>query len=1078
MSAGDGFAGEPRGPIAYMVRNGVAANLLMFFIVAGGLVSMNGLVQEAFPALSFDHVEISMSYPGATPDDVEESIVMKIEEQVAALDGVREVTAVAAEGYATVMVGLKSGTDVTRALDDIGSAVNRIQTFPARAERPEIREMTNRQSVIRLVLYGDVPERALKELAFGVENDIASLPVVSYVETSGVRDYEISIEVPLHRLRATGLTISDVSDAVRRGSLDLSAGSIETRDAEVRVRTIGRSYDQQDFEDIIVLSGADGAAVRLGDIADVRDGFQDVDLITRYDGQRAAFVEVYRTAGEQVLEVVRAVEEHLDREVLPALPAGLSIAILNNDAEAYESRLDLLLENGFAGLLLVLVALALFLEIRLAIWVALGIAVSFIGALAAALALGISINTVTLFGFLLAVGVVVDDAIVVAEHVHAERRKGLPGVTAAIRGTRRIKRPVIFAVLTTVAAFSPLLFVPGPLGGVFASLALILICILLLSLIESLLILPSHLSHLPAPGRQPTSFPERFLLRIQTGVDRGFGWFVEGPLDRALRAATGYPAVVIAGGVGMIILSVSLVASGVVGIVFTEPVQSDIVTANLEMPEGTPAQRTAEFARDLEAAGRRAIDRLNRGRTADAESLLVGVNSTVGMRARRLGGPIVQQPSLRPQGHIAAVEFKLLPAERRDISSAAFVQAWREEAGAVPEARRVAFTADLLDLGAPVQVELSHPDPDRLGPLGNAVVARLHEFEGVFDIQSDHAAGLREMQIELRPEARTLGLTLDGLARQVRSAFFGDEALRVQRGREDVRAYVRLPPEDRNAIADVEGYLVRTPGGAEAPLSRVATVRLGSSLSSIRRKDGQRVVTVSADVDPAVITGAEATELLADTILPELEDLNPDLSYTFGGGQQQQVESVDAVGRAFLLALLAIYALLAIPLGSYTKPLIVMAVIPFGVIGAVLGHLIMGLSLSATSSMFGVVGLSGVVVNDSLVMLDFIDEQRRNGLPIRDAVIAAAKGRFRPIFLTSVTTFLGFAPLIFERSLQAQFLTPLGVSLGFGIVFATAILMLIVPALAMVYFNVRGAGDRLAAVSLPAPADSAGRTVR
>ena len=1069
---------ESRGPIAYMARNGVAANLLMFFIVAGGLVSMNGLVQEAFPALSFDHVEISMSYPGATPDEVEESIVVKIEEQVAALDDVREVTAIATEGYATVMAALRTGTDMSRALDDIESAINRVQTFPAGAERPEIREMTNRQSVIRLVLYGDVSERALKELAFRVEDDIASLPAVSYVETSGVRSYEISIEVPLHRLRAAGLTIEDVSNAVRRGSLDLSAGSIETRNAEVRVRTIGQGYDQQDFEEIIVLSGADGTVVRLGDIADVRDGFQDVDLSTRYEGQRAAFVEVYRTAGEQVLEVVRAVEEHLEREVIPGLPAGLSIEILNNDAEVYESRLDLLLENGFAGLLLVLVALTLFLEIRLAIWVALGIAVSFIGALAAALALDISINTVTLFGFLLAVGIVVDDAVVVAEHVHAERRKGLPGIAAAIRGTQRIKRPVIFAVLTTVAAFAPLLFVPGPLGGVFASLALILICILLLSLIESLLILPSHLSHLPAPGRQPASSPERFLVRVQSGVDRGFGWFVEGPLDRALRAATGCPAVVIAGGVGMIILSVSLVASGIVGIIFTEPVQSDIVTANLEMPEGTPARRTAELVDDLEAAGRRAIERLGRDRPAGAEPLLVGVNSTVGMRARQLGGPIVQQPSLRPQSHIAAVEFKLLPAERRDVSAAAFVQAWRAEAGGVPEARSLAFTADLLDLGAPVQAELSHPDADRLRQLGDAVVARLREFDGLFDIRSDHAAGLQEIQLELRPEARTLGLTLDGLARQVRAAFFGDEALRVQRGREDVRAYVRLPPEERDAIADVEGYLIRTPAGSEVPLSRVATVRLGSSHSSIRRKDGQRVVTVSADVDPAVITGNEATALLADTILPELEDLDPGFSYTFGGAQQQQVESVDAVGRAFFLALLAIYALLAIPLGSYTKPLIVMAVIPFGIIGAILGHLIMGLSLSATSSMFGVVGLSGVVVNDSLVMLYFIDERLQAGLPARDAIIEGAKGRFRPIFLTSLTTFLGFAPLIFERSLQAQFLTPLGVSLGFGIVFATAVLMLIVPALATVYFDVRGVGDRLPAGSLPAPADAAGRITR
>ena len=1074
MNGEEGSGQEGRGPIAYMARNGVAANLLLIFIVAAGLVSTNGLVQEAFPVLAFDHVEVSVPYPGATPEEVEESIVLKVEERIAALDGVREVSAVAAEGLASVMAGLKTGTDMSRALDEIEAAVGRIQTFPAGAERPEIREMTNRQSVIRLVLYGDVPERALKELAYRIEDEIAALPAVSYVETSGVRSYEISIELPLRRLRALGLTLRDVADAVRDSSLELSAGSIETRSAEVRVRTAGRNYDQQDFEEIVVLGRSDGASLRLGEIAEVRDGFRDVDLITRYNGRRAAFVEVYRSAGEQVLDVVEAVEEYLERQALPSLPAGLAIEVLNNDAEVYESRLGLLLENGFMGLLLVLAALALFLEIRLALWVAVGIGVSFVGALAAALAFDVSINTVTLFAFILGVGIVVDDAIVVAEHIHDERRKGASGIAAAIHGARRIKRPVIFAVCTTVAAFSPLLFVPGPLGAAFASLAIILIAVLLVSLVESLLILPNHLSHMPAPGQEPANPVERFFAGVQSRVDSELRRFVDGPLDRGLRFATGSPWTVIAGGVGMLVLSIALVASGIVGIIFTEPVQSDIVTANLELPEGTPARRTAELAGELEAAGHRAVERLSAGRPGEAEPLLVGVNSTVGMRARQMGGSIVQEPSLNPRSNIAAVEFKLLPAERRDVGARDFAQAWREEMGPVPEARSLVFTADLLDLGAPVQVELSHPDPDLLGPIGDAAMAGLRGIEGVFDVRSDHSAGLREVRLDLRPEARTLGLTLDELARQVRSAFFGEEALRVQRGREDVRVYVRLPAGERDAIADVEDYRIRTPAGADVPLSRVASAELGISPSSIRRKHGQRIVTVSADVDPAAVTGAEATALLADEVLPEIADRYPGLSYAFGGEQQQQVESVDALLRSFLLALLAIYALLAIPLVSYTKPLIVMAVIPFGIIGAILGHLIMGLSLSATSSMFGIVGLSGVVVNDSLVMLDFIDERMKSGLSVREAIVDGAKRRFRPIFLTSVTTFLGFSPLIFERSLQAQFLTPLGVSLGFGIVFATAILMLIVPALATIYFRVLGgAKERPEAGGLPEPAEPA-----
>ena len=1052
MSPDDGLARESRGAIAYMARNGVAANLLMFFIAAGGLVSMNGLVQEAFPVLSFEVIEVSVPYPGATPDEVEESIVLKVEEQIAALDGVREVSAVATEGHASVMAGLKSGTDISRALDDIEAAVGRIETLPARAERPDVRQMTNRQSVIRLVLYGDVPERTLKELAYRTEDEIAALPGVSYVETSGVRRYEISIEVPLYRLRALGLTLEDVSEAVRRGSLELSAGSIETRDAEVRVRTTGRRYDQHDFEDVIVLSRGDGTVVRLGDIADVHDGFQAVDLITRYQGQRAAFVEVYRAAGEQVLDVAAAVEQHVEQRVAPALPAGVAADIWNNDAEVYEGRLALLLENGLLGLLLVLAALALFLEIRLALWVATGIGISFVGALAAALAFDVSINTISLFAFILGVGIVVDDAIVVAEHVHAERRRGTPGVVAAIRGAQRIQRPVVFAVLTTVAAFCPLLFLPGPLGTVMGAIPIILIAVLMISLIESLLVLPNHLSHLPGPEWQPANPADRALRWIQSRVDRALRRFVDGPLDRALRLATGHPHVVIAGALGMIILSVALIPAGIIGVIFTQAVESDIVTASLEMPEGTPARRTGELAREVEAAGRRAIERLSVGRPEGAEPLLTGVNLAVGVKARPLGGAIVQEPSLNPQANIGAVEFKLLEAERRDVSSGAFVQAWRDEVGVVPEARSLTFSADLLDLGFPVQVQLSHPDPERLGPIGDAVVARLRELEGVFDVQSDHDTGLQEIEIELRPEARTLGVTLDGLARQVRSAFFGDEALRVQRGREDVRVYVRLPEEERNAIADVERYLIRTPAGAEVPLSRVAAVGLGSSPSAIRRKDGQRVVTVTADVDPTVITGGEVTAVLAGTVLSELAGVHPGLNHTFGGEQQQQLESFDALGRSFILALLAIYALLAIPFGSYTKPLIVMAVIPFGIIGAILGHLIMGLSLSITS-MWGIIGLTGVVVNDSLVMIDFINERLRQGAPARTAIIDGAKVRFRPIFLTSLTTFLGFAPLIFERSVQAQFLAPLGVSVGFGIVFATGILMLVVPALATVYFH-------------------------
>ena len=1054
MSRDAGSVEEARGPIAYMARNGVAANLLMFFLLAAGLVSLSGLVQEAFPVLSFNQIEISMPYPGASPEEVEESIVRRLEERVQTLDAVKSVTAVAARGRASVMAELNSGTDARQALNDLEAVVARIDSFPAGAERPRISRVTSRQSVIRLVIHGDVSERALKELAYRTEDQLASLPLVSYVETSGVRNYEISIEVPRSRLRAFGITLEDVANAVRRGSIELSAGRVETRDAAILVRTSGQSYDQQDFEDIIVLAENDGTAVRLGDIADVRDGFRDTDLIVRHGGRPAAFVEVYRTADEKVLEVARAVEEHLNRQVIPSLPAGVAISIWNNDADVYEERRDVLLENGAVGLLLVFLSLTFFLQIRLAWWAAVGIAVSVVGSLVTMLLLGISINSFSLFGIVIVIGMVVDDAVVVAESVYLERQRNTPGTTAAIRGTRLVARPLIFAVLTTMAAFAPLLFIPGFQGTIIRPLPIILISVLTLSLVESLLILPNHLSHMPRPGTIPGTLPGRFLAAVQARVDDAFRRFVEGPLDLGLRVAVRRPEVVVAGALGAFVVCVALIPAGVVGVVIEPAIEGDIVTAHLEMPEGTPARRTSEVVGRLEVAGRRAIGRLSSERAMSARPLLAGINSTVGMGARQELGGFFVEPSLDPQSHIATVEFKLLSAAQRDIPAALFQEAWREEVGVVPDARGLAFTSGLLDLGRPVHAELSHPDSERLAAATEIVAARLRDLDGVFDVRSDLTGGLQEIRLDLRPAARTLGVTLDELARQTRSAFFGEEALRVPRGREDVRAYVRLPEEERDDIADVERHLIATSGG-ELPLRDVAFVRIEDSPSTIRRQDGRRVATVTADVDPEAISGEEARAFLEAEIIPEVTRSNPGLSYAFGGRGQEAVESFDAVGRGFVMALLLIYALLAIPLGSYLKPLIVMAAIPLGIIGAILGHFAMGLDLTFMS-MMGILGLSGVVVNDSLIMTYCIDTKIKDGAPVQTALIDGAKDRFRPIFLTSATTFLGLAPLTFERGIQAQVLVPAAVSMGFGIVFATAALVLLVPALAAMSFREAG----------------------
>ena len=1053
MSPNDPAHGERPGPIAYMAGNSIAANLLMLGIIAMGLVSLTGLEREAWPPVRFFMVEVSMAYPGASPEEVEDSIVVKIEEQVEALDDIKSIRSVAAPGLASVSVEMKSGTDMDQALDKIESAVGRIQSFPAAAERPDITEMTSRASIIRLVVYGDIPRRSLKELAYQVEDELAALPSVSNVETTGTSDYEISIEVPLHRLRALGLTLDDVAGAVRRGSLELSAGSIKTRDTQVRVRTLGRRYDQQDFEDIVVLSRNDGTVVHLGDIAEVYDEFHDNDLIVRYNGKPAVFVEVFRAEDEPVMGVAAAVREHLANVIAPSLPEGVEISTWNDDTQTYSERVNMLLKNGLLGLMLVLVALALFLEIRLALWVVVGLATSGIGALAAMLAFDLSINNVSLFVFVLAIGIIVDDAIVVAEHIHHERRQGIPGVSAAIRGVRRIKNPLTFAVLTSIAAFTPVLFVPGGIGEIWKALPVVVIAMLLISLVDSFFILPNHLSDLHGPDWTPTNPVERFFCRTQRNVDNALDRFVEGPLDQALRFATHQPAVVMAAAAGMLVLSISLLPAGIVPTTYADVIEGDFVNATLEMPEGTSARRTFEVAAELEEAGRRVVDRLSGSQAEGAPHLLSGVIVTIGREPRVEGGGILPKITMNPEPHVAGIEFKLISAQQRDISTVDIAQAWREEIGVLPYARSIAISGDVIDFGSPIEAVLSHPDTDRLVRIAGSVVSELRGLEGVYDIRSDHTPGVREIQLELREEARTLGITLEDLALQARAAFFGTEALRVQRDREEVRVYVRLPEVERDAITDIEDYLIRAPSGAEVPLAQVARLKSGISPPQIRRRDGQRVVTVTAEVDPAVISANEANSVLANSILADLSAANPRLAYLYGGEQQQQIESLGALFRSFALVLLFMFAMLAISLRSYSKPIIVMAIIPFGIIGMIVGHWVLGVPVSATS-MIGFFGLSGVVVNDSLVMIDFVDQRLREGAPARTAIIEGAKGRFRPIMLTSLTTFLGFTPLILERAIQAQFLAPFAATLGVGILVTTAILIIGVPALLAIYLRV------------------------
>ena len=1036
-----------------MARNGVAANVLMLFLLLAGLGAAGNLVQEVLPDFSLERVQIVLPYPGAAPQEVEESIVRRIEEEIRAVDGLQRIESTATEGLGTVVVEFRSGTDINRALNDVKARVDRIPSFPAGAERPEVREITSRQSVIRLLVHGNVPERTLKELAYDIEEGISSLPEVSLAETSGARNYEISIEVPLRHLRALGLTLDDVAFAVRQGSLELSAGMVSTTNEEVLVRTLGQNYDQGDFEDIVVLTRPDGTSVRLGEIANVRDGFADSDLSVRYNGQPAVRVDVFRTSDEQVLDIARVVTDYLAAEVLPALPEGTGIAIWKDDSEEVAGRLGLMIENALLGLALVFLCLALFLQIRLAVWVAVGLGVAFAGTFLVMGLMGISINMFSLMALVLALGIVVDDAIVVGESVFTERERGARGVAAAIRGTRIVSTPVIFSVLTTVTAFAALLPAPGPQGKLGRSIPIVVIAVLFLSLIESLLVLPNHLSHLREAAGKARNRASRLLRRVQQGTEALLKRITDGPLEKGLRFAVDQPLVVLASATALLVLSGAVVASGIVPNQFLTPIEGEVVSANVEMPVGTPGERTAAVLGDLEAAGRRAAARLSEDHVGDGESLAFDVAVTVG-EAAALYDPLAGDEVSAPRGHVGAVQFKLTGWEEHDIAASTFERMWREEAGPVPGAESVSISSNLLGLGLPVHFELSHPDPEELAAAAGAFASEVAALDGVFDVRNNLDKGYRELQLELEPGARTLNLTLDSFAGQVRAAFFGSEALRVQRGREDMRVYVRLPEDERNSPTDIERYIVRTPGG-ELPLRQVASARFARSAATIHRVDSRRAVTVTADIDPRLTSAAQANRSVDNDLLPRLIDEHPGLEYTIGGLRKDQEHAYTVLSRSLFLALLVMYALMAIPFGSYSQPLIIMAAVPLGAVGALAGHMLLGLSWGLWS-LYGLIGVFGVVVNDSLMMIKFINGLRDSGMSARDAIIAGAKSRFRPILLTSLTTFLGVAPIVFESSTYAQHLVPLATSVGFGVLIATFLLMLVVPALAMLNYSVTG----------------------
>jgi len=1045
--------------IAWFAENPVAANALLAVILVGGVLGLMSVRREIFPEYSSDLVVVSVAYPGAAPEEVEEGICVRIEEELQDLDGVRRITSSAGEGGGSVMIEALPGFPARRLLDDVKTRIEAIDTFPEEAEKPVIQEIVFRRQVIYVAVSGETDEATLKRIGEQVRDDLASLPGITTVELASARPYEIAIEISEESLRRHGLTFDAVAAAVRRSSLDLPGGSVKTAGGEVLLRSKSQAYRGREFESIVLLARPDGTRLRLGDVARVVDGFAETDQAARFDGTPAVLVKVFRVGDQSALDISDAVHDYV-RTAQARMPPGIRLTPWQDDAEYLRSRLDLLLRNGRSGLILVFCILALFLRLPLAAWVCFGIPLSFLGAFGVMPFFDGSINMLSLFAFILVLGIVVDDATVVGENVYAHLHRTRDGRRAAVAGTQEVSIPVIFGVLTTVAAFAPLLFVGGNMGKFMRIIPQIVIATLLFSLVESQLALPAHLAHLRVEPAAGFGAVGRAWGRFQGGFAAGLDWFIDRLYRPALKRLIRWRYLTVASFVSALALTLGAVGGGWVRFTFFPQVEGNNVVAVLTMPQGTSVETTAAAVRRLEASAFRLREELGRGReTPVVQHILTSIGEQPYRTDQQRGA--ARAVALITGSNLGEVNLQLIPSEERPgLSSAEIARRWRELTGPVPDAVELTFTGSLFSPGEALNIQLAGREIGPLRAAADALKARLAAYPGVFDVADSFREGKEELTLRLRPAAEALGLTQMDLARQVRQAFYGEEAQRIQRGRDEIKVMVRYPGEARRSIGDLEALRIRLPDGAEVPFSFAASAARGRGYASIQRVDRRRVVNVTADVDAAE---GNAEEILRDVearILPELLAEHPGVTYTLEGQQREQRETIESLQKGFLLALVLIYALLAIPLRAYLQPFLIMTAIPFGLVTAVWGHVVMGMDLSLLS-LFGLVALAGVSVNDNLVLVDFINQRRAAGEPLAAAVPRAAASRFRAILLTSLTTIGGLAPLILETSLQARFLVPMAVSLAFGLIGSTAVALLLLPSTYFILEDVLGAVRRV-----------------
>ncbi|MEA3437710.1 MAG: efflux RND transporter permease subunit [Thermodesulfobacteriota bacterium] len=1032
----------------WSINNRVTVNLVMIFIITAGAITVSNMRRELFPQFALDFINVTVPYPGASPEEIEEGICIKIEEKIKGIEGISRTFSDAHEGFGSVTVELESNADAKSVLDDIKKEVDRIDTFPEETEKPIVTEIVKRDPTVSVAVYGDVFERLLRETAEKIRDDLIDMEVISLVDLIGVREYEISVEVSEENLRKYSISFDHVVRAIKSGSIDLPGGAIKTRHGEILVRSKGQLYTGREFEKIPLITQPDGTVVRLGQVAKIIDGFEDIDIRARFNSKPAAIVQVNRTSQEDVIKIAGTVRDYVKKQK-KKIPDGINLAIWLDLSPIVQGRIDLLLHNGIQGITLVFIILALFLNFRLAFWVAVGIPISFMAAFLVLDSLDETINMISLFAFIMTLGILVDDAIIVGENIFRHHSKGKPPSTAVIDGLKEVGGPVVMAVTTTVVAFTPLMFISGIMGKFMAVMPLAVIAILIVSLGEALIILPAHLNQALTRSRSDKSKFTAWHERMRQKVEQGLNYVIEKYYRPSIEYVVKNRYFTLSIGMGVLIISLGIVKGGYVPFVFMPKGESDWIIAEVGYPLGTPYSVTEKTIEHLEKEAFE-LNAVFSNMSKKNGNLVVNTFSLVGIIPRRDWKP------MELGSHVGEVWIELVNSEKRpSLSVNTIINKWRSLAGEVPGIDTLTFsTIEGGPAGNPIEIQLAGKDFDQLRLAADELKAEIKTYPGTIDIADNFKPGKEEKKVRVKQGARPLGITMGAIAMQLRQAFYGEEALRIQRGRDDIKVMVRYAEKDRQSLSGIEEIRIRTSDGMEIPIEEVAEIADGRAYAVINRVNRKRVITVISDIDEASANASKIVSELNANFLPKLIERYPGLKYDLEGQEKRTRESLESLEKGFILALMVIFLLLASQFRSYVQPVIIMVAIPFGLIGAIFGHLIMGMQLTMIS-LFGIVALSGIVVNDSLILIDFINRASKNGMEIETAVIESGKIRFRPVMLTSITTIAGLFPLLLERSFQAQFLIPMAISISFGLLFATLLTLLYVPALYLIIEDIK-----------------------